>query len=117
MKFILDAQLPVFLCHWLTEKGYPSIHTSFLPYKNKTPDSKILELAEAEGRVVVSKDTDFYKSFFVRGKPKKLLLVSTGNIKNSELKHLFESNIDRIAGFFEQHSVLELTRNNIIIHQ
>lgn len=86
MKLILDAQLPVFLCHWLTTEGYPSIHTSFLPAKNKSPDRVILDIAQAEDRIVVSKDTDFYKSFFVIGKPKKLLLVSTGNIKNSELK-------------------------------
>ena len=116
MKFIVDAQLPVFLCHWLTEKGYPSVHTSFLPLKNKTADKLIIELAERENRIVISKDTDFYKSFFVIGKPSQLLLISTGNIKNAELKHLFENNIDKIVQLFKRYHILELTVKNIIVH-
>jgi len=116
LRFIVDAQLPVFLCHWLTNKGYESIHTSFLPNKNKTPDKLILEVSITENRIVITKDTDFYKSFFVIGKPRKLLLVSTGNIKNSELKSLFESNWNKIVKLFERQQIIELTRKNIIVH-
>jgi predicted nuclease of predicted toxin-antitoxin system len=37
-------------------------------------------MAMREGRVVVTKDTDFVTSFLLRGVPPKLPLISTGNI-------------------------------------
>jgi predicted nuclease of predicted toxin-antitoxin system len=39
--------------------------------------------------VVVTKDSDFVNSFLLSRRPRKLLLVSTGNIGNAELEALF----------------------------
>ena len=45
---------------------------------NKTTDNEILDVADQEQRIVVAKDDDFVQSFLITGRPKSLLLVSTG---------------------------------------
>lgn len=62
MKFLIDAQLPILLARRLIEAGHDAIHTIDLPGGNRTPDDAIAQLADAEDRVVVSKDDDFRDS-------------------------------------------------------
>lgn len=69
MKFLIDAQLPRRFCAWLEEAGHDAKHTLDLPLGNKTPDCDIIQLADAQNRVVVSKDDDFLQSFLVSGQP------------------------------------------------
>ncbi len=90
MKFIVDAQLPEKLKHWLNDRGYNAIHTNDLPNRHLTPDITIIKIAEQENRIVVSKDSDFYKYHLINGIPKRILFVTTGNIVNKELIRLFE---------------------------
>lgn len=56
MKFIVDAQLPKSLSDFINEQGYDSVHTLELPNKNNTTDQEIIEISNAENRVVISKD-------------------------------------------------------------
>jgi predicted nuclease of predicted toxin-antitoxin system len=53
----------------------------------------------------------------LKGQPYKLLLVSTGNIRNADLLNLFARNLERIVDAFQSHSFVELDRNHLIIHQ
>ena len=85
MKFLIDAQLPRELVAHLRQAGLEAIHTLDLPDGNRTTDSVINELSIKEHLIVVTKDSDFVESFLLRQEPWKLLLVSTGNIGNSEL--------------------------------
>ena len=55
------------------------MHTLDLPLGNRTPDKAILDIAEREYCVIVTKDEDFVQSHLVFGRPEKLLLVATGN--------------------------------------
>jgi predicted nuclease of predicted toxin-antitoxin system len=82
MKFLVDAHLPRRLAIEISGLGYDAIHTLDLPDGNKTTDDQINQLSIAEARIVVTKDADFVNSFTLNQKPYKLLLVSTGNIKN-----------------------------------
>ena len=59
MKFIVDAQLPRRLARDLAAAGHDVTHTLDLPLRNRTPDSEVVALAAREGRVVVTKDSDF----------------------------------------------------------
>ena len=52
---------------------------------------------------MVTKDRDFLDSFLLRQQPYKLLLVTTGNITNTELVELFAKNLSQLAELFEQH--------------
>ncbi|MGB7394533.1 MAG: DUF5615 family PIN-like protein [Pricia sp.] len=114
MKFIIDAQLPKILSDYLNEKGFDSIHTLELPDANKSKDSDIIKLAEKESRIVVSKDSDFLESYLIRLKPKKLLLVTTGNIPNKKLLEIFDSNIKVITEMLSKSNLVEISQTEII---
>jgi predicted nuclease of predicted toxin-antitoxin system len=117
MKFIIDAQLPFTLSKFLEKKGFDVIHTDTLPNKEFTTDNEIREISVKEMRIVITKDSDFLDSFFVKGVPPKLLLVSTGNIKNKALIDLFDSNIQKISELFMEYSFVELNNDEIIGHE
>jgi predicted nuclease of predicted toxin-antitoxin system len=88
MKFLIDAQLPRRLAHQLSVAGYETTH----------------------------KDSDFVESFLLKREPWKLLLVSTGNIRNDELLRLFQLNIDQLAESFTTFDFVELNRTSMICH-
>ena len=88
MKFLVDAQLPRRIARELAASGHEASHTLDLPLGNRTPDADIAALAAREGRVVVTKDSDFVTTFLLHGLPPKLLLISTGNISNEDLSRL-----------------------------
>ncbi len=117
MKFVIDAQLPYALSMHLKQKGFDVIHTDDLPNKELTTDNEIREISVKEDRIVVTKDSDFLDSYYIKGIPPKLLLVSTGNIKNKVLFNLFESNIEKIIELFGQYSFIELDNNEILGHE
>ncbi|NEU77139.1 hypothetical protein PI95_032730 [Hassallia byssoidea VB512170] len=117
MKFLVDAQLPVRLARFLESAGYDTIHTKDLPQRNATTDVEINAISIQESRIVVTKDRDFFDSFLIRQEPYKLLLVTTGNITNTELEALFVNNLAQLAGLFAQHVLIEISRNAIIVHQ
>jgi predicted nuclease of predicted toxin-antitoxin system len=73
-------------------EGHPQTSrcaSSDLPDGNRTSDAEIARLADAESRVVVSKDRDFRDGHLLRGTPARLLVVATGNISNDDLLGLF----------------------------
>lgn len=82
MKFSSTRSSPARLTHHLNEAGHDAIHTLDLPDQNRTTDVEISRVADAEDRIVVSKDADFRDSHLLGGTPARLLVVSTGNITN-----------------------------------
>jgi len=66
---------------------------------------------------VITKDSDFVDSFLTIHEPYKLLLISTGNIKNSELETLFATHLTQIISLLHQHSYIEISQTLLIIHQ
>jgi predicted nuclease of predicted toxin-antitoxin system len=106
----VDAHLPPSLCDLLQSAGHDAIHTSSLPAQNKTADEGLNKLSLEQHRVLITKDSDFYHSHLLHGKPWKLLLVRTGNIRTRDLKTLFEANLSKIIAALEQNSLVELDR-------
>ncbi|WP_420870139.1 DUF5615 family PIN-like protein [Catalinimonas alkaloidigena] len=76
----------------------------------------MITIADQEDRIVISKDSDFFDDHILRGRPKKLLIIKTGNIKNSELIRLFESNFDKIERLFKRYVLIEMNRSDLIVH-
>jgi predicted nuclease of predicted toxin-antitoxin system len=116
MRFLVDAQLPRRIAHRLREQGHDAIHTLDLPEANRTADNTIADVADREDRVVVTKDADFQLSFTLMHKPRKLLLVTTGNITNQELESVLLPNLPAILGAFEISDFVELGRSSLIVH-
>src|ERR1700722_8610940 len=113
MKFVVDAHLPPGLCVLSQARGHDAIHTSQLSAQNRTTDEALNALSLKEQRVVVTQDTDFYYSHVLQGKPWKLLLVRTGNIRTRDLKALFERYLKEIVTALEQNSLVELDRQSV----
>ena len=117
MKLIVDAQLPVKLCEILKQLGLESIHVDELPKGDETPDMEITKIADPENLIVVTKDFDFYHSHTALGKPKKLFLITTGNLKNRQLFDLFRNNALIIKNALNKSSFVELSNEGIIEHE
>jgi len=117
MKLILDAQLPVKLCEILKQLGLESIHVDELPKGDETPDMEITKFADLENFIVVTKDFDFYHSYMALGRPKKLFLITTGNLKNRQLFDLFRNNALIIKNALIKSSFVELSNDGIIEHE
>ena len=115
MKFLIDAQLPRRMAHWFAAIGCDAIHTLDLPQHNRTPDGDLIEIANKDQRVLITKDGDFVDSHLLTGEPVKLLLVATGNVSNRELEQLTVPQIPTIVAGFQTHSFLELNGTGIII--
>jgi predicted nuclease of predicted toxin-antitoxin system len=115
MNFLVDAQLPRRMTAWLAAAGCDAVHTLDLPGGNRTTDEQINDVADWEQRVVVTKDADFVDGHLLRGRPAKLLLISTGNITNRDLEVLVVPLIPDIIREFQTHSFLELGPLGIIV--
>lgn len=117
MNFLIDARLPKRLAGWLRDSGHESVHTLDLPNANATSDEEIRVRADSEDCVVVTKDDDFVYTYLVQGSPKRLLLVSTGNISNNDLMLLFQSCLPELVQGFETSRFVEITRHSILLHE
>lgn len=116
MKFLVDAQLPYLLTTWIREKGFEAIHTDDLPDKDETEDQQIRSFADGNKYIVITKDSDFYDSYILRKSPQKMLLITTGNIKNKRLLDLFRLNFQEIARLFEFYDLIEMNNTQILAH-
>ena len=116
MKFLVDAHLPPGLCCLLASAGHTALHTSTLPAGNDTPDEEINGLSLVGEWVVISKDTDFYYSHLLHGKPWKLILVRTGNISTADIKEVFRAHLAAITEALAISSLVELDRSSVSVH-
>jgi predicted nuclease of predicted toxin-antitoxin system len=116
MKFIVDAHLPMSLKKWLVERGHDALHTRDLPRKNLSDDVEIIEVAVREDRIVISKDSDFFDYFALKGIPPKLLMLTTGNIVNRDLLSLFQANFDQLEELLHSHAVVEMSNDELFVH-
>ena len=63
------------MCSWRGSCDRDALHTLDLPHGNRTADEALVERADLDGRILVTKDDDFVQSRLVRGRPRLLWLV------------------------------------------
>jgi predicted nuclease of predicted toxin-antitoxin system len=115
MKFLVDAQLPKAMIHWLAQAGHDAVHTRSLPDANASADEDIRLLADTEGRAVITKDYDFVESHRVQGTPQKLLHITLGNMDNKTLQSILVPLIPDFVREFRSHDYLEVDDTGVII--
>jgi predicted nuclease of predicted toxin-antitoxin system len=115
VRFLVDAQLPQRLCRSLASHGHDAKHCVDLPGGDRSSDDEVAVTADAEDRIVVTKDHDFRDSHLVRGTPRRLLHVTTGNVSNRDLLALFDRVIAELPPAFEESRFVELTPRELII--
>lgn len=101
----------------MSAAGHDVVHTSDLPDGNRTTDTEIARKADAEDRVVVTKDRDFRDSHLLRASPRRLLIVATGNITNNDLFALFGGNLEAIVAALGEVRFVELGTDRLIVHE
>jgi predicted nuclease of predicted toxin-antitoxin system len=79
--FLIDAQLPPVIKEVFAEFKISSVHILEILKGDETPDQAIADYADLENLIVVTKDSDFCFSHTLKKSPKKLLLITTGDIK------------------------------------
>jgi predicted nuclease of predicted toxin-antitoxin system len=82
---------------------------------NRTPDEAVMERADADARVLVTKDDDFVQSRLLRGRPRQLLLVATGNVDNRSLEALVRAALPQIEKAFEDSQFVELGAQHLTV--
>ena len=116
MNFLIDANLSRRWAEIFRERGHQVVHILDLPAGNATTDLSILQYADEQNCILATKDSDFTTSFWLRNRPDKLLLISTGNISNRELEALLIANFEQIISDLTNHRFIELTREHVIVH-
>ncbi|MBP8920964.1 MAG: DUF5615 family PIN-like protein [Micropruina sp.] len=116
MKFLVDAHLPVRLVDYLVANGHDAIHVSTLSRGFETSDAEITAFADADQRLVVSKDADFVNSHLVAGRPARLLVIKTGNISNAGLIAIFEALLTEVVSAYSAASYVELHRTVFVVN-
>jgi predicted nuclease of predicted toxin-antitoxin system len=116
VNFLIDAHLPQRLGRLLQHYGHQAVHTRDLPHQNRTGDDELMRFADAQDCIVITKDSDFVDAFYLQHRPKRLLLLSTGNISNRDLEALILANINQIDALFQQYRFVELSRTDVIAH-
>jgi len=116
VRFLIDAQLPVRLAVFLSSRGHDAVHVASLPGGYQTTDAAIASIADAEDRVVVSKDSDFRHSHLARGNPAHLLIIGVGNTSNNDLITLLDARLEQIVTALSNTTLVELRRGMLILH-
>jgi predicted nuclease of predicted toxin-antitoxin system len=115
MKFLIDAHLPPSLSGVFQAAGHDAIHTLDLPDRNASRDGLLNEISMTELRVVVTKDTDFYYSHLLQGRPWKLVLVRTGNMGVMSTKQMFETHLPAIEAALMKGTLVELDQEKVSV--
>lgn len=109
MKFLIDAHLPPSLCRALAGRGHDAVHTSGLAAGNATKDDVLVSVAVEQGRVLVTKDLNFFDHLVLKGAPPKLVLVRCGNMRKQELVARILERLDAIVAGLEDGDLVEVT--------
>ena len=115
MKFLIDAHLPPSLRAVFRAAGHDAIHTVDLPDQNASRDGSLNAVSMTEQRVVVTKDTDFYYSHLLHGRPWKLVLVRTGNLGLKATKAMFEAHLPAIEAALHTCTLVELDQQTVLV--
>ena len=115
-KFLIDQQLPHALATHLTRLGHGAAHIKQYPTGATLDDVEVARIADAEHRIMVTKDDDFRVSHLLSGHPARLLHVTCGNISTSDLIALFDRHYAELVAVIDVYSYIEITRPGVIIH-
>lgn len=80
-------------------------------------DKAIREIAVNDNRIIVTKDSDFFDFFHVKGPPPSVLLLTVGNISNNNLFNQLKKYSADIEKLFLSNSVFVIfDGENLISH-
>lgn len=97
MKVLCDVHLPYRLVNQLRQRGVDATHVNRILDGSETKDAAVAAFADSNGMILITKDSDFRDSHFLRGSPSRLVRVTLGNLSNSALLALFDEHWESLA--------------------
>ncbi|MBN2519474.1 MAG: DUF5615 family PIN-like protein [Bacteroidales bacterium] len=114
MKFLCDVHISYKIVTHLKSLGFEAIHVNEILNKSETEDSDICNYTDQNDLILVTKDSDFRDSYFIKRTPKKLIKINLGNISNQELKTIITHNINAIQKLYcKEFFILEIDKDTI----
>ena len=96
MKFLCDVHISFKLVRHLRSLGYDVFHVNEILDTWYSSDSMISKFADDNDLIVITKDSDFRNSFYIKNSPKKLIKINLGNISNDLLIQVITDNLDHL---------------------
>jgi predicted nuclease of predicted toxin-antitoxin system len=85
MIFLCDVHISFKLVKTIENMGFICVHVNSILDKWHTKDEDIMSYVDKNNMILISKDSDFKNSHFIKNSPKKLIKINLGNISNVEL--------------------------------
>jgi len=95
VKFLVDAQLPPALAHWLREAGHEATHVEDAGLRD-AEDGEIWTHALENGAVIMTKDEDFAARSTQASTAPVIVWLRGGNATNSALRAWVEARLPGI---------------------
>ena len=116
MKFLCDVHITYKLVKQLKDRGFEAEHINKILDKWHTSDEKICQYADKNNYTIITKDSDFRDSYFVKKTPKKLIKINLGNVSNINLQAIFDKYVNLIAKYESRSSFLiEIDKEDVTI--
>jgi predicted nuclease of predicted toxin-antitoxin system len=117
MKFLCDVHISYKLVKHLRLLGFETFHINEILEKWLTSDSKICNFTDQNDLVVITKDSDFRNSHYIKKSPKKLIKINLGNISNEELIQIFSSNMEHFKSLNNNEMfIVEIDKTSILFN-
>lgn len=101
MKFLLDQGTPRSAAAILRQAGFDTIHTGEIGMA-ESADTKILQRALVEGRIVVTLDADFHALLALsQARQPSVIRIRMEGLRAEAFSELLQSVIERCAGDLE----------------
>lgn len=118
MRVLCDVHLPYRLVNQLRERGIDATHVNRILDGSETKDAAVAGFADANGMILITKDSDFRDSHYLSGTPARLIRVTLGNLSNNALLALFDEHWEAMAQIFvDCPRYVELGRAGIIVFE
>lgn len=101
MKFLVDAQLPPALAHWLREAGHEAQAVRDIGLRD-APDTIIWQHARATRAIIVTKDEDFARRVQQNSTDPVILWLRIGNTTNRALRLWLLPQLPQITALIQQ---------------
>lgn len=118
IKFLIDNALSPFFAEALQKAGYDTVHVRQMSLQSAS-DETIFEIAEQEGRVIISTDTDFGTILTLRKKlkPSVVLFRKLSQRRPEQQIKIFLTNLPDFIEELDQGCIVVIEEKRIRIRR
>ena len=108
LKFLIDANLPLYLSIW---NSVEFIHQKRID--DEWTDSQIWNYAKENNLTIVTKDIDFTNRILLQQPPPKVIHIRYGNLKSKLFYEIINKNWQKVVDLNTSHKLVNVYLNKI----